>query len=630
MIAPADYVGMDLLRFTTAGSVDDGKSTLIGRLLYDTKSIFEDQMAHIEGASQKLGETRVNLALLTDGLRAEREQKITIDVAYRYFATPRRKFIISDTPGHIQYTRNMVTGASNADLAIILVDATKGVLTQSRRHAFITSLLGIPHIVVAVNKMDLVDYDQGVYDAIVREFNEFGAKLTVKDISFVPLSALEGDNVVTASTRMPWYQGGPLLHRLETVNVGARTNAIDFRFPVQYVIRPNQGFRGYAGTVASGSVRPGEEIVVLPSGLATRIKSIETFDGPLSEANVGDAVVITTTDELDISRGDMVVRPRNLPTSSTKFEAYVCWMHSEPMARDRPYVLMHTTRQTQALVTRIDYRVDVDTLHREQSPSLGLNDIGRVEITTGQPLFFDSYRVNSATGGFILIDPHSNVTVGAGMIRGVPRTVERPKLHTGVSRDVVWQGWNIPREKREAQIGHRAGVIWLTGLSGAGKTTIAREVERRLFDMGCRTMLLDGDNLRHGLCGDLGFSPEDRAENIRRAGEVARLFFEQGCLVLCAFVSPYKRDRERVRSLVPRGRFLEVLVRATAETLRTRDPKGLYLRAGSGQIADFTGMSAPYEAPTAAELVLDTDQLDLETAVEKVIQALDALGLLRR
>jgi bifunctional enzyme CysN/CysC len=619
--------GMDLLRFTTAGSVDDGKSTLIGRLLYDTKSIFEDQLEHIEGASRKLGEDRVNLALLTDGLRAEREQKITIDVAYRYFATPRRKFIIADTPGHVQYTRNMVTGASTADLAIILVDASKGVLTQSRRHAFITSLLGIPHIIVAVNKMDMVGYDQGVYDAIVRDFTEFSAKLTVKDITFIPISALEGDNVVAASPRMPWYQGGPLLNRLETVNVGARTNAIDFRFPVQYVIRPNQRFRGYAGTVASGSVRPGEEIVVLPSGFSTRIKTIETSEGPQTEAVAGDAVVVTTTDELDISRGDMIVRPRNLPTKASHFEAYVCWMHPEPLAPNRPYVLFHTTRQLQAFVSRIEYRVDVDTLHREQATSLALNDIGRVEITTGHELFFDSYRVNSATGSFILVDPHTNVTVGAGMIRGEVREVERPRVDPPISTDVVWQGWNIPREEREARGGHKAAVIWLTGLSGAGKTTIAREVERRLFERGCRTMLLDGDNLRHGLCGDLGFSPEDRAENIRRAGEVAKLFFEQGAIVLCAFVSPYRKDRDRVRRLVPEGRFIEVFVDASADTRSSRDPKGLYTRAGAGAVPQFSGVSAPYEPPATPELVLSTDTLGVEDTVDRLLQALEALRL---
>ncbi|MEZ5287562.1 MAG: adenylyl-sulfate kinase [Vicinamibacterales bacterium] len=373
-------------------------------------------------------------------------------------------------------------------------------------------------------------------------------------------------------------------------------------------------------------MRPGEEIVVLPSGMTTRVKSIETFDGPLTEAVDGDAVVMTLTDEIDISRGDMIVRPRNLPSSGTRFEAYVCWMHSEPMAVDRPYVLMHTTRQAQARVTRIDYRVDVDTLHRESVPALELNDIGRVEIATGQPLFYDSYRVNSVTGSFILIDPHTNVTVGAGMIRGDARTVDSLKPGTTVSTDVVWQGWNIPREEREARHGHRGGVVWLTGLSGAGKTTIARAVERRLFERGCRTMLLDGDNLRHGLCGDLGFSPDARAENIRRAGEVARLFFEQGSLVLCAFVSPYRKDRDRVRELLPQGRFVEILVQASPDTLKARDPKGLYARAGAGQIAQFTGMSAPYEAPAAPELTLDTDSIEIDAAVDRVIGALEALA----
>jgi bifunctional enzyme CysN/CysC len=629
MSAGAGPIGTDLLRFTTAGSVDDGKSTLIGRLLYDTKSIFEDQLAQIEGASRKLGEDRVNLALLTDGLRAEREQKITIDVAYRYFSTPRRTFIIADTPGHVQYTRNMVTGASTADLAIVLVDATRGVLTQSRRHAFIASLLGIPHLIVAVNKMDLVGYDRAVYDRIVHDFMAFAARLTVPDITFIPVSALEGDNVVAPSTKMPWYQGGPLLHRLETVNPGARANAIDFRFPVQYVIRPHQRFRGYAGTVTSGSVRPGEEVVVLPSGVSTRVKTIETADGPLTEAIVGDAVVVTTTDEVDISRGDMIVRPRNLPTSARSFEGYLCWMHAEPLAVDRSYVLMHTTRQVQARIVRIDYRVDVDTLHREPASTLGLNDIGRVEVSTGEPLFFDSYRVNSATGSFILIDPFTNATVAAGMIRGEVRQIRQPKTAAGVSTDVVWQGWNIPREEREAAHGHRAGVIWLTGLSGSGKTTIAREVERRLFDERCRTMLLDGDNLRHGLCADLGFSPADRTENIRRAGEVARLFFEQGCLVVCAFVSPYRKDRDRVRSMMPPGRFLEVFVTAPAETLRARDPKGLYSRADAGQVPQLTGVSAPYEPPEAPELTLETGRVDAGTAATAVLQAIRSLGWLR-
>jgi bifunctional enzyme CysN/CysC len=618
----AVYQGMDILRFTTAGSVDDGKSTLIGRLLYDSKAIFDDQLEHIKGASRKLGEDRVNLALLTDGLRAEREQKITIDVAYRYFATPRRKFIIADTPGHVQYTRNMVTGASTADLAVILVDATKGVQTQSRRHAFLTSLLGIPHMIVAVNKMDLVGYEQWVYDAIVREFSAFAAKLTVQDLTFVPVSALEGDNVITPSAKMPWYQGGTLLHRLETANVGARTNAIDFRFPVQYVIRPNQTFRGYAGTVASGSVSPGEEIVVLPSGLSTRVKTVETYDGRKDEASAGDAVVITTTDELDISRGDMIVRRRNLPSQTNRLEAYVCWMDTNPCSVGKPYVLMHTTRQVQAYVTKIDYRVDVDTLHRQDAATLSVNDIARVEITTGQPLFFDSYRVNLATGSFILVDPQTNVTVAAGMIRGEVRELDRRSTPATKSTDVVWQDWNVSREEREAENRHRAAVVWLTGLSGAGKTTIAREVERRLFKTGCQTMLLDGDQLRHGLCGDLGFTPQDRSENIRRAGEVARLFFEQGSLVFCAFVSPYQRDRDAVRARFPEGRFLEVFVRASADTCRSRDPKGLYSRAGAGQIPQFTGVSAPYEEPTSADVTIDTETLSVADAADVIIDAL--------
>jgi bifunctional enzyme CysN/CysC len=620
--------GMDLLRFTTAGSVDDGKSTLIGRLLYDTKSIFEDQLSHIEAASRSLGEDRVNLALLTDGLRAEREQRITIDVAYRYFATPRRKFIIADTPGHVQYTRNMVTGASTADLAVILVDATKGVLTQSKRHAFITSLLGIPHIIVAVNKMDLVDYSETIYDAIVRDFRTFAVKLTVNDISFVPLSALEGDNVVTPSPRMPWYQGGSLLNRLETVNVGARTNAIDFRFPVQSIIRSDQTFRGYAGTLASGSVRPGEEIVVLPAGLATRVKTLDTFDGPRDEAVAGDAVVLTTTEELDISRGDMIVRKKNLPTVTNRFEAYLCWMSGDELATGQAYTLLHTTREVQAFVGRVDYRVDVDTLHRQQAPTLGLNEIGRVEITTGQPLFFDSYRVNAATGSFILIDPHTNVTVAAGMIRGEVRELAQPK--TTVSTDVVWQGANIARETREQRNRHKAAVVWLTGMSGAGKSTIARAIERRLFDEGCVTMLLDGDHVRHGLCGDLGFSPEDRTENIRRVGEVARLFFEQGSIVLCAFVSPYRRDRDGVRALFPDGRFIEVFVKADPETCRARDPKQLYARAARGDIAQFTGVSAPYEEPAAPELTLDTDTASVDAACARVLAYLRSAALTSR
>jgi bifunctional enzyme CysN/CysC len=621
---------LDLLRFTIAGSVDDGKSTLLGRLLYDTRSILEDQLEQTTAASRKLGDAQLDLALLTDGLRAEREQRITIDVAYRFFATSRRKFIVADTPGHIQYTRNMVTGASTADLAVLLVDVVKGLSNQSRRHAVITSLLGIPQIIVAVNKMDLVGFEETAYDAVVREFVTFAEKLTIKNIVFVPLSALNGDNVVTPSTNMPWYQGGPLLHQLETITVGGRANRIDFRFPVQFVIRPDQTFRGYAGTIASGSVRSGDEIVVLPSGHATRVKTIETFDGARSDAAAGDAVVLTMVDELDISRGDMIVRPGNLPTGAARFDAYLCWMDAEPLAVNRPYLLRHTTRQLQALVTRIQYRLDVDTLHRDAAvPTLGLNDIGRVEITTGRPLFFDSYRTNMATGGFILIDPQSHATVAAGMIRGPAGPRHWPKAAARTAEGGPGDS-NIPRAEREAVNAHRAAVVWLTGLSGAGKTTIAREVEKRLFEIGCRTMLLDGDQLRRGLCADLGFSPQDRGENIRRAGEVARLFFEQGCLVICAFVSPYRQDRDRVRALLPGGRFMEVFVSASLETCRRRDPKQLYARAGTGQIPDFTGISAPYEEPLTPELTIDTEEVSVDEGAESIMASLRLAGLIDR
>ena len=630
------YLDMDLLRFSTAGSVDDGKSTLIGRLLYDTKSIFEDQLEAVEQASQSRGghsgDGVPNLALLTDGLRAEREQGITIDVAYRYFATPKRKFIIADTPGHVQYTRNMVTGASTADLAVILIDAARGVQTQSRRHGFIASLLGLDHMVVVVNKMDLVDYSQEVFDSIAEEYRAFAAKLQIRDLTFIPVSALVGDNVVERSEKMPWYEGSTFLHYLENVSIAGDRNLRDFRFPVQTVLRPDATFRGFAGTIASGAVRPGEEVMALPSGTRSRIRTLTTFDGDLDEARAGEAVVLTLDDEIDVSRGDMLVRPGNLPTVSTELEAMVCWMAEAPLQSERHYLLRHTSHEVKAFVDEVVYRVDVDTLHREDASALALNEIGRVRISTASPLFFDPYATNHPTGAFVLIDPYSNATVAAGMIRGAVQTpdeaVEKAQMNRRVSPNVVWEGFNIPREEREAEQGHAAAAVWFTGLSGSGKTTIARELERRLFGRGLRTVLLDGDHVRHGLNGDLGFSPADRNENIRRVGEVARLFVETGTLTLCTFVSPYAVDRDRVRALMPEGRFVEVHVDVDIETARQRDPKGLYAKADRGEIREMTGLSAPYEAPTEAELTLDTRELSVEQAVDAVIADLEARGLL--
>ncbi len=619
-----------LLRFVTTGSVDDGKSTLIGRLLYETKSIFEDQFAAVETTSKKRGQQDVDLSLLLDGLSAEREQGITIDVAYRYFESPYRKFIIADTPGHEQYTRNTVTGASTAELAIILIDARKGVLTQSRRHGILLSLLQIPHLVVAVNKMDLVEYDEHVFRDIVEVYQEFSGKLDIHDISFIPVSALKGDNVTTKSEAMPWYEGSTLLHALETVHVAADRNLLDFRFPVQHVIRPHLDFRGYAGRIASGTIREREEIVVLPSGKTSKIFSIETYDGSLDEAFAPQSVVLTLDDELDISRGDMIVRKHNLPQVGNELEAILCWMDEGAMRADGQYLLKHTTQTVKAFVRNVSYRIDVNTLHREAVETLRLNDIARVEIHTASPLFFDSYRNNHSTGSFILIDPHTSNTVAGGMIRGAVRTVADLIVSSEggtsalrkTSSNVVWSGWNIPRQQREKKNGHRAAVLWLTGLSGSGKSTLAQAVEMRLFEQGCQTMLLDGDTIRHGLCGDLGFSERDRSENIRRVGETAKLFFEAGHIVLCAFISPFAEDRSFVRSLIPADQFFEIYTKCRLEVCKQRDPKGLYKKAEAGEIENFTGISSPYEVPQHPEITAATDEQPPERLVERILGAL--------
>jgi bifunctional enzyme CysN/CysC len=614
--------------------VDDGKSTLIGRLLYDAKSIFKDQLTAVAEASRNQGSAEIDLSLLTDGLRAEREQKITIDVAYRYFATPRRKFIIADTPGHIQYTRNMVTGASTAELAIILIDARKGVLTQSKRHGFLAALLRIPHLVVAVNKMDLVDYDEAIYEQIVSDYTAFTQKLNVQGVTFIPISALRGDNVVDKSEKTPWYDGPTLLHHLEHVNVGASLNNVDFRFPVQTVIRPHQNFRGYAGQVVSGRIAPGEEVVVLPSGLTSKIKSVTTADGEQQLANVGDSVTLTLTDEIDVSRGDMIVRVNNLPQKSNKLDATICWMSDEPLKPRGQYLVQHTTRLVNGYVSELNYKIDVDTMRREPAETLTLNEIGRVQIIATQPLYYDLYQLNRATGSFVLIDPATNNTVAAGMIRGKSSTLG--ELQAGEvdaaparlkSRNVVWEQEGISLAAREERNGHKAAVLWFTGLSGSGKSTIAKKLEQRLFTEGVQTMFLDGDNLRHGLNGDLGFNAADRQENIRRAAELTRLAYAHGHLTLACFISPFTADRRFARTLVPDGRFLEVYVKCDLEVVKRRDTKGLYAKALAGEISDFTGISSPYEEPENAEIVVETDLHSPDDIVERIVTELRQRGL---
>ncbi len=624
-----------LLRFVTTGSVDDGKSTLIGRLLYETKSIFEDQYAAVEKTSHKRGQDEVDLALLLDGLSAEREQGITIDVAYRYFESPNRKFIIADTPGHEQYTRNTVTGASTAQLAIILIDARNGVLTQSKRHGILLSLLQIPHLIVAINKMDLVDYSEEIYDEIVDAYQQFSGKLDIHDIVFIPVSALKGDNVTTKSNNMPWYEGATLLHHLETVHVTSDRNLLDFRFPVQHVIRPHLDFRGFAGRIASGTIRTGEEVVVLPSGRTSSVASIITYDGELEEAFAPQSVVVTLNDEVDVSRGDMIVRKNNLPQVGNHLEAIVCWMDADAVSHGGPYILKQTTNTVKAFIPRILYRIDVNTLHREAVDKLSLNDIARVEIKTASPLYFDSYRNNHGTGSFILIDPHTSNTVAAGMIRGAARSVDdladliRATAPQTKSPHTIWSGWNIPKEEREARNGHQAAVLWFTGYSGSGKSTLAKALEKRLFQAGCQTMLLDGDTLRHGLCGDLGFSDPDRSENIRRAGEAAKLFFESGHIVLCAFISPFEKDRALARSLIPEGSFLEVFTKCSLEICERRDPNGLYKKARSGQIKRFTGISSPYEEPRHPEIIAETDLQTVDAIVQRITETLTERQILK-
>ena len=626
-VAPVSRdVSGELLRFATAGSVDDGKSTLIGRLLFDTKAIFEDQLEQVSQASvRRHGDASApDLALLTDGLRAEREQGITIDVAYRYFSTPRRSFIIADTPGHVRYTRNMVTGASTADLALVLIDARNGVVEQSRRHAFIASLLRIPHLIVCVNKMDLVDFDEKVYDAIVEDFTGFAAKLDVADTTFIPISALLGDNVVDRSQNMAWYQGPTLLHHLEHVHIASDRNYRDARFPVQWVIRPgtdeHHDFRGYAGQVAGGILRAGDEIVVLPAGTRSRIKTIETLDGHVEEAYPPMSVTVTLEDELDISRGDVLARPHNRPELERRVDATICWMSEAASQRRGRYLLKHTTKTTRAVLDDVLYRIDVDTLHRDESAeTLDLNEIGRVTLRTATPLAFDAYARNRATGSFILIDEATNDTVAAGMLLG-PAADER-------SPDVVWDEGRLNRESRWRGLGVKGSTLWFTGLPASGKSTIAGALEARLVEAGIPAYRLDGDNLRHGLNANLGFSPEDRTENVRRTAEAAKLLADAGVVAIASLVSPYAADRATARKLHEDAgiTFAEVYVDTPPEECERRDPKGLYAKARRGEIKDFTGVNAPYEPPANADLVLGAE--DVDAAVDRAWALLVELGV---
>ncbi len=609
-----------LLRFITCGSVDDGKSTLIGRLLYDTKLIFDDQLAALEKDSKKYGTTgpAIDLALLVDGLEAEREQGITIDVAYRYFATARRTFIVADTPGHEQFTRNMATGASTAGLAILLVDARKGVLTQTKRHSFICSLLGIKNIVVAVNKIDLVDYSHVVFAEIEQAYRAFAAPLGFEHITPIPISALNGDNVSTKSDRMPWYSGPTLIEHLEEVDVDSDLTAGAFRFPVQWVNRPDLNFRGFSGTIASGTVRPGDELVVSSSGKTSKVTRIVTYDGDLSVAEAGDSVTITLADEVDIARGDVLAPSNDRPDVANQFSAKLIWMEEERLFPGRSYLLKLATRTVPATVTALKHKIDVNTLDELAAKTLGLNEIAEVNIETGTAIAFDPYAENRDTGAFILIDRETNATAGAGMImHGLRRATNIHRHHLSVDKDAR------ARLKRQ-----KPAVLWFTGLSGSGKSTIADIVEKKLSVRGQHTMLLDGDNIRHGLSKDLGFTDADRVENIRRVGEVAKLFVEAGTLVICCFISPFEAERSLVRGLVEDGEFIEVFVDTPVELCIERDPKGLYKRAIAGEIPNFTGVSSPYERPDDAELILPTEEDTAEALADRVIALLVERGIL--
>jgi len=609
-----------LLRFITCGSVDDGKSTLIGRLLYDSKMIFEDQLAALEADSKKVGTQGgdIDFALLVDGLAAEREQGITIDVAYRFFSTDKRKFIVADTPGHEQYTRNMVTGASTADLAVILIDARKGVLVQTRRHSYLVSLLGIRKVVLAINKLDLVDYSKEVFERIVAEYTAFAERIGLRDVVAIPVSGLKGDNITTPSAHTPWYHGPILMAYLETVEIEEDAKSRPFRFPVQWVNRPNLDFRGFAGTVASGTIRKGEKIRVLPSARESTVTRIVTMEGDLEHAIAGQAVTLTLADEIDISRGDVIAKPENLPGVADQFEATVIWMAADAMLPGRPYWLKIGNKQVTATITEPKYKVNVNTLEHLAAKKLELNEIGICNLSIDQPVAFDPYVENRATGSFILIDRLTNATVGAGLLHFALRR----------SQNIHWQALDVNKVSRAEPKHQKPAILWFTGLSGAGKSTIANLVDKQLLALGKHTYLLDGDNVRHGLNRDLGFTDEDRVENIRRVAEVSRLMVDAGLIVLVSFISPFRAERRMARNLVEAGEFFEVHVDTPLAVAEDRDVKGLYKKARRGELKNFTGIDSPYEAPEHPEIYIDTTKATPEHAADVVVDALKKAGVL--
>jgi len=608
-----------LLRFITCGSVDDGKSTLIGRLLYESKLVFEDQLAALEADSRKVGTQGDNLdfALLVDGLAAEREQGITIDVAYRFFSTEKRKFIVADTPGHEQYTRNMVTGASTADLAIILLDARKGVLTQTRRHSYIVSLLGIRHVVVAINKMDLVDYSQARYEEIVASYHEFAAQIGLTGIVCIPMSALCGENITTRSGTMPWYQGPSLMEHLEEVVVEQDLQSLPFRLPVQWVNRPNSEFRGFAGMVAGGQVSVGERIRALPSGHEAVVARVVTHDGDLPSAIAGQSITLTLDREIDVSRGDLLVAADQPASVADQFQATLIWMHEEPMLPGRSYLLKVGPRTVTATITSPRYKVNVNTLEHLAAKQLELNEIGVCNLSLDRGIAFDPYSENRETGGFVLIDRLSNDTVGAGLLQFALRRAD----------NIHWQALDVNKQARAALKGQKGCILWFTGLSGSGKSTIANLVEKRLHAMGRHTYLLDGDNVRHGLNKDLGFTDADRVENIRRVAEVSKLMVDAGLVTLVSFISPFRAERRLARDLMASGEFIEVFIDTPLAEAERRDPKGLYKKARRGELKHFTGIDSPYEAPEQAEIHIDTTALGATEAAEQIIAFLLAQGL---